>query len=99
MPEIPDCAQHVWEWWWELNTRRPPGFDSLAPLSYGEIQAWLFLSGRFVAPEEVKWLIDMDNAWLTAVATEREARREREREEAERKKESSGNRRTVGRRR
>jgi len=92
-PEIPQCAQHVWEWWWELNTRRPPGFDSLAPISYSEIISWLYLTGRYVSPEEIGWLIQMDNAWMNSIAEERKARTEREKEEAELKQGTGGKRR------
>jgi len=80
------CAEHVWKWWWELNSRRPPGFDNLAPISYSELRAWILLTGKYVAPEEIRWLIDMDNAWMTAIAEERKARREREKAEADRNK-------------
>lgn len=85
-PTVPACAQHVWVWWWDLNTRRPPGFESLAPLSYSEIRSWLLLTGKHVAPEEIDWLIGMDNAWLLVISEERSARRERDKEEAERNK-------------
>ena len=75
----------MWAWWWELNARRPPGFESLAPLSYAELRSWLLLTGRRVAPEEIGWLIAMDNAWLEAIAQERKDKAERDRQEAERK--------------
>ena len=80
------CGEHVWKWWWELNARRPPGFDNLAPISYSELRSWILLTGKYVAPEEIRWLIQMDNAWLSAIAEERNARREREKEEADRNK-------------
>lgn len=54
------------------------------PLSYTEIQSWLALTCRLVAPEEIGWLIAMDDAWLHAIAEERRARQERDKEEAER---------------
>ena len=84
-PEVPLCAEHVWQWWWELNARRAPGFDNLAPLSYSEICAWLALTCKLVTPEEIGWLIAMDNAWLTAISEERKAKHERDKEESERK--------------
>jgi hypothetical protein len=80
------CGEHVWAWWWELNARRPPGFESLAPLSYGEIHSWILLLGKRVATEEIRWLIQMDNAWMHSIAEERKARRERDKEEADRNK-------------
>lgn len=87
-PEIPVCADHVWHWWWELNARRAPGFDNLAPISYAEIHSWILLTGRYVRPEEITWLVQMDNAWLGAIADERKARQERDKEESERRSKS-----------
>jgi hypothetical protein len=85
-PELPACAEHVWHWWWELNARRPPGFDSLAPITYGEIDHWISLTRKRVTTREINWLTQMDNAWMTAIATERKDRSDRDREEAERNK-------------
>ena len=82
-PAIPFCANHVWQWWWELNTRRQPGFDNLAPISYSEIGHWLLLTGKQVTPEEISWLIQMDNTWISAIATERNDKAEREKERSE----------------
>ena len=79
------CAQHVWDWWWHLNSRRAPGFENLAPISYSEIQCWLSLTKKLVAPEEIDWLVTMDNAWLMAISEERKAKHEREKEEANRR--------------
>jgi hypothetical protein len=76
------CAGRVWDWWWQLNTRRPPGFESLAPISYSEICSWLLLTGIQAAPEEIRWLIAMDNAWLSAIAKERKAKQERDKDDA-----------------
>jgi len=83
---VPPCGEHVWKWWWELNSRRPPGFESLAPLSFTEIRSWVELFGKLVTPEEIGWLVQMDNAWLRAISEERKAKRERDKEEAERNK-------------
>lgn len=82
-PEIPVCGEHVWQWWWELNARRPPGFENLAPFSYTEIYNWILLTGLSVSYRDIRWLVAMDNAWLEAIANEKEDRRRREKEEAE----------------
>lgn len=39
-----------------------------------------------MAPEEIDWLIGMDNAWLMAISEERGAKRERDKEESKRNK-------------
>jgi hypothetical protein len=85
-PEIPECGKHVWAWWWELNARRPPGFDALVPLSYTEIMNWILLTGKRVSPEEIRWLIDMDNSWLSTIAQEKRDKADRDKADAERRK-------------
>ncbi len=55
----------------------------MAPLPYSEIYAWIVLTGKFIVPEEIDWLIQMDNSWISTVAAERSARREREKQDAE----------------
>lgn len=82
-PEIPICAAHVYEWWWELNSRRSPGFDQVAPITYADIHAWAMLTEKTVSVREVRWLIKMDNAWIEAIGKERESKREREKQEAD----------------
>jgi hypothetical protein len=85
-PTVPICGQHIWDWWWELNARRPPGFDSLAPLSYTEILSWIFLTGKALKYTDIGLLIEMDNAWINTIATERKDRSERDKEKANRNK-------------
>jgi len=77
-PEIPDAVTHVWEWWWHLNARRIPGFDSMSPLTYSEIYHWSALTRTQIAPAEIGMLIQMDDAYLRAVATERKEQRNRD---------------------
>ena len=76
-PQIPDSVMHVWEWWWHLNARRNPGFDSMSPLTYSEIYHWSALTRTQITPTETSMLILMDDAYLAAVATERKEQRER----------------------
>jgi hypothetical protein len=86
---VPLAGAHVWAWWWELNQRRQPGFEALAPLTYTEIKSWLELTGKYVSPEEIGWLIEMDNAWLNQIAQEQKDRRDREKVAAERKRQGA----------
>ena len=88
-PEIPISAEHVWHWWWELNARRQPGFETLAPITYSEIHSWILLTAKMISSEEIDWLIEMDNAWLSAISQERKDRSDREKEDAERRKQGS----------
>ena len=77
-PEIPDAVAHVWEWWWRLNARRSSGFDSMSPLSYSEIYHWSALTRTQITPDEINMLMQLDDAYLAAVNTERKEQRERD---------------------
>ena len=79
LPPIPDMVQHVWEWWWQLNARRQPGFDSMTPLSYSEIYHWSALTRTQVTTTEIDIVVRLDDAYLRAVAIERKEQRDRDR--------------------
>lgn len=72
------AGEHVWAWFWELNTRRQPGFDTISPMTFTEIKNWIELTGKNVEPIEIQWLIEMDNAWLNQIAQERKDKQDRE---------------------
>lgn len=82
-PDVPDAVTHVWEWWWQLNARRAPGFESAAPLTYSEIYHWSALTRTQVTAAEIGILIQMDDAYLQAVRDEQRGQREREREQTD----------------
>jgi hypothetical protein len=77
-PDIPDAVSHVWGWWWKLNARRRPGYDSMSPISYFQIYSWSVLTRTQVSPAEVDILTMMDDAYLRAVADERKEQRDRD---------------------
>ena len=77
-PETPDAVIHVWPWWKQLDARRKPGFDSMEPITYGEIGTWSSLTRTQITPAEIGMLIQMDDAYLRAVATERKGQRDRD---------------------
>lgn len=81
-PPIPMAAAHVWDWWWELNARRSPGFESLCPMTYSELKDWAFMTGKKPDPVESKWIMEMDDAWLDEIAKESKAKRERDQQKA-----------------
>ena len=74
---------HVWDWWWELNARREPGFETLSPLQYSEISHWMILTGRHPDIVEIGWMMRMDDKWLYTVSQEKKAKQEREKELAD----------------
>jgi hypothetical protein len=69
---------HVWDWFWQLNARRCPGFDSMAPISYSDIYHWVTLTRTQITPDEIRMLIQLDDAYLQAISTERKEQRERD---------------------
>jgi len=79
-PDIPEAAAHVWEWWWQLNARRSPAYEALAPISYSEIAHWSSLTRTQITPTEIEMLIQMDDAYLRTVAEERKEQRARSRD-------------------
>jgi len=74
-PEIPDEGEHLWAWFWHLSGRRQQGMSSPQPLTYEEIAYWSRLTGEILLREEITIITDMDDAYLEALAKEREAQR------------------------
>jgi hypothetical protein len=77
-PVLPECIEHIWEWFWHLHGRRGQGFDSEPPIGYDTITHWMERTGILVTPEEVAMLVEMDDAYLQQVAEEKTAKRERD---------------------
>lgn len=74
-PEIPDEGEHLWKWFWSLSGRRQQGMNGPQPLTYAEIASWSRLTGEILLREEITIITDMDDAYLEALAKEREAQR------------------------
>ena len=84
-PEIPDYGERLWFAFWKLNSRRGPGFESPAALSYTEMQSWATLTRQRLSPDDVEVLTQMDDAYLRAVHEGQQRRREREERRNQRK--------------
>ena len=74
-PEIPEEGESLWGAFWLLNRRRPQGMNGPQPLTYAEIASWSLLTGEILLREEITIITDMDDAYLDALAKEREAQR------------------------
>jgi|SRR6056297_598793 len=59
-PERPYCLDHVWHWFWELNSGRKKS----EPLSYSEIKAWDGLKNAQIRSEEVDVIKHLDSMYL-----------------------------------
>lgn len=78
-PEIDECIRYPWTMWARLNNRRPPS-EYITPLSFSEIDAFRRITNESLTPEEVQMIVAVDDAYVRAIAEERDAMRERERE-------------------
>ena len=50
----------------------------MSPLSYSEIYHWSALTRTQITPDEINMLMQLDDAYLAAVNTERKEQRERD---------------------
>ena len=64
---------HVWDWFWSLAARRGSSQSGASPISHTEFLAWNTNLGIDVRGEEIKMLVAMDDAYLSASAKEQEA--------------------------
>lgn len=63
-PELPESAEHVWNWFLELNSGRTASMAGLNTISYSEIKAWAELLKMDLAVWEVNALKALDRAFL-----------------------------------
>jgi hypothetical protein len=63
LPELPEAAAHVMQWYHDLSSTRSMGM-ALNPISYTEIQAWCNLTGNWPASWEVSAIRQIDAAFL-----------------------------------
>lgn len=69
-PEVPEYIGYLAEWFWQLSSRRKSGMGGPEPIGYADIATWRDLTACDPTPEEICVLIDMDNAYMAAVAKE-----------------------------
>jgi len=67
-PPIPYCLEHIWHWFWELNSAR----NETSPISYNEIKAWSELKDTEIRRSEVTILKHLDNKYLHYINKQRE---------------------------
>jgi len=72
--QIPEGAEHVWEWFWELSARRRSGPEAMTFADVGEWQRLMCLD---LLPQEVGMLMAMDDQYLAAVREDQAAARAR----------------------
>lgn len=67
LPELPECAAHVWSWFAELTGRRTCGM-MMNPITWTEIDAWARLKGIRPKQWELDALTGIDAAYLAEYA-------------------------------
>lgn len=72
--ECPEPFAHVWDWFYELASRRGAGVAGPNPLTHGDVQAWATMTGRDPTPTEVRLLLRLDDCWLAVTREAREAK-------------------------
>jgi hypothetical protein len=63
----PVAVGHVWEWFLELVPRRTSNGMGPNPITFADIQAWAALTERAPTPQEVRWLMRLDDTMLHAL--------------------------------
>lgn len=62
----------------ELSARRQNGFSGAEPLTYSEVYAYINTTQTPLRPEEVKAIMRMDSAWMSAVHEVRERQKQKD---------------------
>ena len=76
--DVPDAGAFLWDWFWEIRSGQPPGFNGANPVSNSELLAWLQITGNILRREEIAIIRAMDSRYVTEIDKEAEAIRERE---------------------
>lgn len=74
--EPPEDGEHIWSWFWELSNKRHQGMNGPQPLTYPDINMWSRMTGTILLREEIAILMQMDDAYIAAVADEHKAQRD-----------------------
>ncbi len=65
---MPPCAEHLWAWFTDLSRPRGNNGFGMTHIGWGDIVAWLELSGISLAPWEMTALIRLDAEIRNAMA-------------------------------
>lgn len=72
-PACPDGMQYLWGWFCELSNARGGGFG-LAPLGWGEIDAWCRVSVRTLLPFERQAVAALDHRYMEIMTPAKKAK-------------------------
>ena len=71
MIDIPEPVEHLWDWFWELDSVRGSNGFGPNPLTYSEIRAWSQLTETEITPWEVSVLKKMDVIRISTTMSKR----------------------------
>jgi len=63
-PDLPECAQHIWAWYYQLAAGRQCGM-SINPLAWPQIAAWAALNRIQLREWELQAIMGIDGAYLS----------------------------------
>lgn len=69
LPDLPECATHVWRWFMQLSGQRTCGM-ALNPITWPEIDAWANRTGNNPCQWELDAITGIDEAYRISVAPE-----------------------------
>lgn len=72
-PPLPQNAAHLWEYWSELNTARGYGAGGPNPISFQDLISWQMIRGLTLDKWEVRAILRLDGAFLSASSKASEA--------------------------
>ena len=65
--EVPPAGEHLWTWFWALDSARAVSGMGISPIGYGDIDAWARRTGENLSPWEVSVLRGMDETYCREV--------------------------------
>jgi hypothetical protein len=73
-PILPEVVEHVFGYFQELCWTRRPGYSGPLSLEYQEIEAWCRLTRCTLTQWEVRILMVMDRAYISAIQDKEDSR-------------------------
>jgi hypothetical protein len=66
--DIPDAAEYLWKWFWDLSAARGSNGFGSNPIGYETLQAWSIMTTNQPTPWEIEVLRRMDGEYMDIVA-------------------------------
>ena len=70
MPLFPEAVRYLWNAYWRIRRRRGGSGFGIQPIEWGDISAFITLSGLRFSPWEIEIIESLDDAFRTAKLSE-----------------------------